>query len=107
MRRWLKLLASAHEMLPTSAAGTGVLCGNSEQHWMTRTKPRESEASALACDIVADAFGHDCGLVCRVLAQRGSMTLRELARETVLHFTTVLRFVLICSLCAHPAPTVK
>lgn len=75
---------------------------------MTRTKLRETEASALACDIVADAFGHDCGLVCRVLAQRGSMTLRELARETVvLRFTTVLRFVLICSLCAHPAPTVK
>ena len=24
---------------------------------MTRTKPRETEASALACDIVADAFG--------------------------------------------------
>jgi len=62
---------------------------------MTRTKPCETEASALACDIVADAFGHDCGLVCRVLAQRGSMTLRELARETHLRSSRCQQAILV------------
>ena len=60
------------------------------RHPMARAKCRKTEASALACDIVADAFGYDCGVVCRALARRGSMTLRELVRDTVLFSLNIL-----------------